>query len=69
MFAGAALGAWLLRTSLAWALGIAGLISGACALAAWSTAAFSQPVPRPGVSGAMAKLDGEQGKHDDVEKR
>ena len=33
MFAGAALGAWLLRASLAWALGIAGFISGACALA------------------------------------
>lgn len=43
MFAGAALGAWLLRTSLAWALGIAGVITGACALAA--------------ASGAVAKLD------------
>lgn len=34
MFAGAALGAWLLRTSVAWALGIAAAISAACALAA-----------------------------------
>jgi uncharacterized membrane protein YoaK (UPF0700 family) len=33
MFAGAALGAFLLRTSLAWALGIAGAASGACAVA------------------------------------
>jgi len=43
MFAGAALGAWLLRTSVARALGIAGVISAACALAAWFTAAFSSP--------------------------
>jgi uncharacterized membrane protein YoaK (UPF0700 family) len=33
MFAGAALGAWLLRTSLALPLGIAGALSAACALA------------------------------------
>jgi len=46
MFAGAALGAWLLRTSLAGTLGIAGLISGGCALAARFTTAFSQPLDR-----------------------
>jgi uncharacterized membrane protein YoaK (UPF0700 family) len=33
MFAGAALGAWLLRSSLAWALGTAGTISFVCSLA------------------------------------
>jgi uncharacterized membrane protein YoaK (UPF0700 family) len=33
MFAGAALGTWLVRASLAWTLAIAGLVSGACALA------------------------------------
>src|SRR5260370_34448374 len=60
MFAGAALGAWLLRTSLAWALGISGVASGACALAIWFTAGFSESVRRPGVS--VAKLDGEQSK-------
>jgi hypothetical protein len=69
MFAGAALGAWLLRIALAWALGISGVISGACALATWFTAGFSQSVRRPGASGAVAKLDGEQGKDDAVVKR
>jgi len=38
MFGGAALGTWLLRTSLAWTVGIAGVISAACALATWFTA-------------------------------
>ena len=39
MFAGAALGVWLLRTSVAWTVGIAGGTSLVCALAAWFTAA------------------------------
>ncbi|MFL5313431.1 MAG: YoaK family protein [Myxococcales bacterium] len=41
MVAGAALGAWLLRTSLAWALATAGALSAACALAARVSAANS----------------------------
>jgi len=44
MFGGAALGAYLLRTSLALALGIAGAISALCALAA----VLSQPAHRGG---------------------
>jgi uncharacterized membrane protein YoaK (UPF0700 family) len=47
MFAGAALGAWLLRTSLAWTVGVAGIISAACALATWFSAAPPDPVPSP----------------------
>jgi len=39
MLVGAVLGACLLRTSLAWTVGIAGVISAACALAAWYTVA------------------------------
>jgi len=38
MFAGAALGTLLLRTSLACPLGVAGAVSGACAVAVWFTA-------------------------------
>ena len=41
MFAGAAIGAWLLRASAAWALGTAAAISTACALAAWPRGAGS----------------------------
>jgi uncharacterized membrane protein YoaK (UPF0700 family) len=44
MFAGAALGAWLLRASMSWALSIAGVVSAACAV----VIAFANRGPVPG---------------------